>query len=72
MIRRPSHGAGTVSPRIDVRVDPDLVAALRARAPMERRSVSEIVRSALREYLDRVASRRVVPREYRTSLSRRV
>jgi predicted HicB family RNase H-like nuclease len=55
MIGRPAHEAKAVSRRIDVRVDPDLAVALRARAHAERRSVSEIVRTALREYLDRAA-----------------
>lgn len=55
VIGRPSHGAKTVSRRVEVRVDPDLAATLRARAHAEHRSVSEIVRIALREYLDRTA-----------------
>lgn len=54
-IGRPSHGAKTVSPRVDVRVDPDLAEALRARASKEHRSVSYIARTALREHLNRVA-----------------
>ncbi len=52
---RPSIGADGVSPRIQVRVDPTLATALRSRARREQRSVSEIARTALREYLDRAA-----------------
>lgn len=54
-VGRPSLGAEGVSPRIQVRVDPTLATALRARARREKRSVSDIVRTALREYLDREA-----------------
>lgn len=52
---RPSLGMKGVSPRVQVRVDPDLAEALRARARSEHRSVSEIARTALREYVNRVA-----------------
>lgn len=52
---RPSLGAKGVSPRVQVRVAPDLAEALRARARREHRSVSEIARTALREYVDRAA-----------------
>jgi hypothetical protein len=52
---RPSLGAGGVSPRIQVRVDQTLATALRSRARREKRSVSEVARTALREYLDRAA-----------------
>ena len=38
-----------------VRVDPELAEALKARAKKEHRSVSEIARTALREYLEHVA-----------------
>lgn len=48
----PSPGA---SPRVQVRVDPELADALHARARHEHRSVSEIARTAFREYLDRAA-----------------
>lgn len=48
----PTPGA---SPRVQVRVDSNLAEALRARASSENRSVSEIARTALREYLDRAA-----------------
>jgi predicted transcriptional regulator len=41
--------------RIQVRVDPDLAEQLKECARCEKRSVSEVVRTALREYLDRVA-----------------
>lgn len=54
-VGRPSLGAKGVSPRVQVRVDPDLARALRACARREHRSVSEIARTALREYLDRAA-----------------
>lgn len=52
---RPALGEGGESPRVQVRVDDDLAKALRQRAQKERRSVSEIARTALREYLDRAA-----------------
>ncbi|HUN78388.1 MAG TPA: ribbon-helix-helix protein, CopG family [Solirubrobacteraceae bacterium] len=54
-VGRPSLGPGGVSPRIQIRVDPDLAQALRARAQEEHRSVSEIARTALREYIARAA-----------------
>ncbi|HXM87351.1 MAG TPA: ribbon-helix-helix domain-containing protein [Solirubrobacteraceae bacterium] len=54
-VGRPSLGANGASPRVQVRVDPDLAEALRARALKERRSVSEVARTALREYVDRAA-----------------
>lgn len=54
-VGRPSLGAGGVSPRLQVRVDPDLAQALHARAEKEQRSVSEIARTALREYVERAA-----------------
>lgn len=52
---RPSLGPAGTSPRVQVRVDPELAEALRARANEEQRSVSEIARAALREYVERVA-----------------
>ena len=52
---RPSLGAAGVSPRVQVRVDPELAEALKARAKEEHRSVSEIARTALREYVERAA-----------------
>lgn len=52
---RPALGRSGASPRVQVRVDPDLAMALRARARKEHRSVSEIARDALREYVERVA-----------------
>lgn len=52
-VGRPSLGAEGASPRVQVRVDPQLAAALKARARKEHRSVSEIARTALREYVDR-------------------
>jgi predicted HicB family RNase H-like nuclease len=52
---RPSLGPGGVSPRVQVRVDAELAKALKARAMVEHRSVSEIARTALREYVERAA-----------------
>jgi hypothetical protein len=54
-VGRPSLGATGASPRVQVRVDPGLAKALRARARKEHRSVSEIARTALREYVGRAA-----------------
>ena len=54
-IGRPSLGTAGVSPRVQVRVDPDLAQALKARAKKEHRSVSDIARTALREYVERAA-----------------
>jgi predicted HicB family RNase H-like nuclease len=54
-VGRPSLGAKGVSPRIQVRVDPQLATALRSRARCEKRSVSEVARTALREYVERAA-----------------
>jgi hypothetical protein len=48
---RPPLGEGGESPRIQVRVDRDLAKAFGARARKEHRSVSEIARTALREYV---------------------
>lgn len=47
---RPSLGRG-VSPRLDLRVEPELSDALRRRAREEHRSVSAVARDALRRYL---------------------
>ncbi len=52
-VGRPALGGNGVSPRVQVRVDPDLARALRARARDEERSVSEVARTALREYVER-------------------
>ncbi len=52
---RPALGAGGTSPRVQVRIDPTLDKALRARARKEHRSVSEVARAALREYVSRAA-----------------
>ncbi len=52
---RPSLGAAGTSPRVQVRVDADLAEALQDVAQKEQRSVSEIARTALREYLERTA-----------------
>jgi predicted HicB family RNase H-like nuclease len=54
-IGRPPLGAAGASPRVQVRVDPKLAKALQARARREQRSVSEIARTALREYIERAA-----------------
>jgi len=54
-VGRPSLGSEGVSPRVQVRVDPQLAEALKALALEEHRSVSEIARVALREYVDRAA-----------------
>lgn len=47
---RPSLDRG-VSPRLDLRVEPELSDALRRRAKEEHRSVSAVARDALRQYL---------------------
>jgi len=52
---RPALGDSGTSPRVQVRVDPDLAEALQAVARKEQRSVSEVARTALREYLRRAA-----------------
>lgn len=52
---RPGLGEEGESPRLQVRVDPNLAEALRTQAHKEHRSVSEVARTALREYLDRAA-----------------
>jgi hypothetical protein len=55
-VGRPALGSTPgASPRVQVRVDPSLAEALRARASRENRSVSELARTALREYLARAA-----------------
>jgi Ribbon-helix-helix protein, copG family len=54
-VGRPSLSGEGVSPRVQVRVDSGLAEALQARARKEHRSVSEIARTALREYLGRAA-----------------
>jgi hypothetical protein len=54
-VGRPALGATGTSPRVQVRVDPKLAKALQARARREQRSVSEIARTALREYIERAA-----------------
>jgi hypothetical protein len=52
---RPSLGTAGVSPRVQIRVDAELARALKVRAEQEHRSVSEIARIALREYVERAA-----------------
>lgn len=54
-VGRPALGHTGTSPRVQVRVDPKLASALQARARHEQRSVSEIARTAFREYLERAA-----------------
>lgn len=54
-IGRPSLGPTGVSPRVQIRVDPELAAALKTRAKLEHRSVSDVARTALREYVERAA-----------------
>jgi hypothetical protein len=55
-VGRPALGRTRgASPRVQVRVDQRLAEALQRRALEEHRSVSEITRTALREYLDRAA-----------------
>ena len=49
-VGRPSLGRG-VSPRLDLRIEPDLAEALHERAEEEHRSVSAVARDALRRYL---------------------
>ncbi len=50
-VGRPSLGKRGASPRIQVRIDPQLDKALRRRARAERRSVSDLARTALRSYV---------------------
>ncbi|MGH9098788.1 MAG: ribbon-helix-helix protein, CopG family, partial [Acidimicrobiales bacterium] len=50
LIGRPSLDRG-ISPRLDLRVEPDLARALHNRAEEEHRSVSAVAREALRRYL---------------------
>lgn len=47
---RPSLGRG-VSPRLNLRVEPELADALHRRAREEHRSISAVARDALRHYL---------------------
>lgn len=49
-VGRPSLGRG-VSPRLDLRIKPDLAEALHERAEKEHRSLSAVARDALRRYL---------------------
>jgi len=50
-IGRPPLGDSGPSPRLQIRVDPKLARAVRARARKEKRSISEVARAALREYV---------------------
>lgn len=49
-VGRPSLGRG-VSPRLDLRIEPELAEALRERAEEEHRILSAVARDALRRYL---------------------
>jgi Ribbon-helix-helix protein, copG family len=50
---RTTLGVSGASPRLQVKVDPDLAEALQASAQHEHRSVSEVARTALQEYIAR-------------------
>ncbi len=52
-VGRPPLGKAGPSPRVRVRVDPKLARALKARARREKRSVSDVARTALSEYVSR-------------------
>ena len=52
-VGRPALDKADSSPRIQVRVDPELANALRNRARHEKRSVSDVARTARHEYLER-------------------
>ena len=52
-VGRPALGGAGTSPRVQIRVDPKLASALKARARRENRTVSDIARTALREYVAR-------------------
>jgi len=52
-VGRPALGGAGTSPRVQIRVDPKLASALKARARREKRTVSDIARTALREYVAR-------------------
>lgn len=49
-VGRPPLGTADPSPRVQVRVNPKLAKRLKARARREKRSVSDIARSALDQY----------------------
>lgn len=51
-VGRPSLSTDGASPRVQIRVDPDLAQALRSRARREKRSVSDLARTALRQYIE--------------------
>jgi predicted HicB family RNase H-like nuclease len=52
-VARPALGRAGASPRMQVRVDTKLAKAPRARARKDKRSASEIARTALHEYVER-------------------
>jgi Ribbon-helix-helix protein, copG family len=51
-VGRPSLGENGVSPRISFRAPPELAAAAQRRADNEDRSLSDLAREALTQYLD--------------------
>jgi len=52
-VGRPALGGTGTSPRVQIRVDPKLASALKARARREKRTVSDVARTALSEYVER-------------------
>ncbi len=52
-VGRPPLGKAGSSPRVQTRVDPQLAKALKTCARREKRSVSDIARTALSEYVER-------------------
>ena len=48
---RPSMGSGPAAV-VPVRIDPELLAAIRARAETDETTTSEIIREAIRRFLD--------------------
>lgn len=56
-VGRPPLGSGGVSPRLNVRIPEEIYEALRRRAHAESRSLSELTREALAQYLGWNANR---------------
>lgn len=54
-VGRPPLGGRGPAPRLNIRLDDKLAKAVRARARKENRTVSDIARAALREYVGRWA-----------------
>jgi predicted HicB family RNase H-like nuclease len=50
---RPSLGKDGESPRIHLRLEPELARAVRSRARREKRSLSDVARAALRQYVEK-------------------